>query len=77
MDSKCSHCGLELRKRYWFSFVIGNMPQTAQCDRWWCRLLSGHLLWMTTGWSLRWKQMTILLPMPTIKIPWPILRKMR
>lgn len=76
-DHKCSYCKRELRGRYWINYAPFHMLQTAQCDRWWCRLLSGHLLWLTTGWSFHWIRMTILLPLPKVTIPWPTLRKLR
>lgn len=47
----CSYCGRFETPRVWISFTTDNV----QCSRWWCRLWSGHWLWMRFRRTIRWK----------------------
>ena len=55
----CSKCGKPLRKRYWFGFI----GDSAQCDRLFCRLRSGHWFWFTFHRRIVWE------PWVTIRRP--------
>jgi len=71
INHKCSYCKRELRGRYWINYAMFNQPQKAQCDRWWCRLLSGHLLWWHFKLKPVWKPKQVSFRVPS----WPFFRK--
>ena len=56
-DNNCSYCGKPLRKRYW----IGMFTTGQQCDRFFCRLRTGHIFF-GTKFSLKHKKVSITIP---------------
>jgi hypothetical protein len=64
----CSYCHrpLEVRKRSWFNPFTGSV----QCDRRWCRVRSGHMLWWWGLELVSWT-LTIRIRCP-LYLRWPI-----
>lgn len=58
----CTYCGKPIRKRFWFNpFRDGR-----QCDRFLCRLRTGHLAW-GLGIKIRWKEFKFRVPYRILK----------
>ena len=57
----CNYCGRKIRYRYWMN-ISGTKTQ---CDRFLCRLMSGHWLWMNCQRKIIWKDV-IMIKRPTL-----------
>lgn len=53
----CSYCNKPLRKQYWFNPFACN--DNYQCDRFWCRVRTGHILFNT---KYKFKSITLSIP---------------
>lgn len=52
--NNCDKCGKPLRRRYWIN-PFTSPRSSAQCDRLWCRIRSGHWLWMNYQRKFQWR----------------------
>ena len=62
-DVRCAYCKKPITKRQWIGFI----DSSRQCSRLWCRLWSGHWLWMNFRRRIVWEKKTFSINYPTIR----------
>lgn len=57
---RCTYCHKPITRRQWIGFV----GDSRQCSRFWCRVWSGHLMWMLFQRRFYWKSFQVSIPYP-------------